>query len=83
MSIELSDRQKATLASAITVLSAVVILAAVVALLWLLGAFLARFSHVFLPLAVAGVIALILKPFFDWLVERLHLHPVLALAALL
>lgn len=83
MSMELSERQKATLAAAITVLSAVVILAAVAALFWLLGAFLARFSHVFLPLAVAGVIALILKPYFDWLVERLHLHPVVALVALL
>jgi len=82
MSVELSERQKETLAAAITVLSAVVILAAVVALFWLLGAFLARFSHVFLPLAVAGVIALILKPFFDWLVERLGLHPVLALVVL-
>jgi predicted PurR-regulated permease PerM len=82
-SVELSERQKATLATAITVLSAVVILAAVAALLWLLGLFLAKFSHVFLPLAVAGVIALILKPFFDWLVERARLHPVLALAVLL
>jgi predicted PurR-regulated permease PerM len=82
MSVDLSDRQKETLAAAITVLSAVVILAAVAALFWLLGAFLAEFSHVFLPLAVAGVIALILKPFFDWLIERLGLHPVLALVVL-
>ncbi len=81
MTIELSDRQKSTLAAAITVLSAVVIICAVVALLWLLGTFLSAFSHVFLPLAVAGVVALILKPFFDWFVEKLRLPPVLALVA--
>lgn len=82
MAIELSERQKATQAAAVTVLSAVVIIAAGAALLWLLGAFLSRFSHAFLPLAVAGVIALILKPFFDWLVERAHLPRVIALVVL-
>ncbi len=82
MAFELSDRQKATLAAAVTVLSAVVILAAAAGLLWLLGAFLSKFSHVFLPLAVAAVIALILKPFFDWLVEKLRLPRVVALVAL-
>jgi predicted PurR-regulated permease PerM len=82
MAFELSDRQKATLAAAITVLSAVVIIAAAAAFLWLLGAFLSKFSHVFLPLAVAAVIALILKPFFDWLMEKLRLPKVVALAVL-
>ena len=82
MAFELSDRQKSTLATAVTVLSAVVIIAAAAASLWLLGTFLSTFSHVFLPLAVAAVIALILKPFFDWLVEKLRLPRVLALFAL-
>lgn len=81
MSIDLSDRQKTTLAAAITVVSTVVILAAIAALFWLLGVFLSSFANVFLPLAVAGVIALILKPFFDWLVAR-RLPPVLALIVL-
>ncbi len=82
MAFELSDRQKATLATALTVLSTVVIIAAAASLLWLLGAFLSAFSHVFLPLAVAAVIALILKPFFDWLVDK-RLPKVMALAVLL
>jgi predicted PurR-regulated permease PerM len=79
--MDLSDRQRTTLAAAVTVLSAVVILCAVAALFWLLGLFLSTFSQVFLPLAVAAVIALILKPLQDWFVERLRLPPVLALAA--
>ncbi len=79
--MKLSDRQTATLAAAVTVLSAVVIVAAVAGLAWLLAAFVGRFSSVFLPLAVAGVIALVLKPYFDWLVTRWRFPPPVALAA--
>lgn len=81
MDFKLSERQGATVATAITVLSTFVILCAVGALLWLLGVFVGRFSQVFLPLAVAGVVALILKPYYDWFTERLRLNPVLALGA--
>lgn len=77
--LSLSERQRSTLAAAVTVLSAVVILAAVGGLVWLLSAFLGRFAHVFLPLAVAGVIALILKPYRDYLVERWNFPPIAAL----
>ncbi len=66
----LSARQRATAGAAITVLSTFVIICAVAALLWLVGAFFSRFSGVFLPLAVAGIIALILNPYFDWLVAK-------------
>ena len=67
---ELSARQQATVATAITVVSAFVVICAVAALLWLVGAFFTTFSGVFLPLAVAGIVALILNPYFDWLVAR-------------
>lgn len=76
----ISERQQSTVAAAITVLSTVVILSAVGALVWLLGAFLSKFSHVFLPLAVAGVVALILKPYYGWFLGKLK-SPVLALVA--
>ena len=56
--MELSDRQKRVSATAITVLSLVVILAALGALVWLVAAFFGKFSNVFLPLAVAGIVAL-------------------------
>lgn len=81
MDLRLSERQGSTVATAITVLATFVILCAVAAILWLLGVFVGRFSQVFLPLAVAGVIALILKPYYDWFTERLRLKPVLALGA--
>ena len=76
----LSDRQKTTAGAAITVLSAFVIVCAVAALLWLVGAFFSKFSGVFLPLAVAGIIALILNPYYRWLVGR-KLPPPAALIA--
>ncbi|NJN64960.1 MAG: AI-2E family transporter [Acidobacteria bacterium] len=67
MTIELGPRQRATVAAAITVLSSVIIVAAVGFLLFLLGAFFRSFSNVFLPVAVAGVGALVFKPYYDWL----------------
>ncbi len=79
--IDLSKRQKTTIAAAATVLAATILLAAVALLLWGVGNFLGRFSNVFLPLAVAGVVALILKPYFSWILRYLR-HPPLALLAL-
>jgi predicted PurR-regulated permease PerM len=80
MPIELSERQQTTVATAVTILSAVIILAAVALVCWVIGAFVNRFSHVFLPLGVAAVAALVFKPFYDWIRSRLRLNKVLALA---
>jgi len=78
--LRFSERQQATLATALTILAAVVIVAAVGALVWLLAAFLQRFSNVFLPLAVGALAALVFNPYHEWLVRRLRLHPVAAVA---
>jgi len=82
MSLELSERQKNTVAAAITILSAVVIVVAVGGLFWLVGAFFTRFSNVFLPLAVAGVAALVFQPYYEWLRYKLKLGRVVALVTL-
>ena len=81
MSFELSERQQRTVAAALTILSAVVIVVTVAGFFWLVGAFFSRFSNVFLPLAVAGVAALVCLPYFEWLRDRLRLGRVLALVA--
>ncbi len=81
--VDFSDRQQATVATAITVVSAFVIVCAVAVLLWLVSAFFNTFSGVFLPLAVAGIIALILNPYFDWLVDRKLPAPVALIAVFL
>ncbi len=79
MAIEFSDRQRTTIASAITIVSAVVILFAVGALFWIVGAFLVKFSAVFLPLAVAAVAALVIKPYYEIISTRFKLGRVPAL----
>ncbi len=81
--VKLTDRQWATVAAAITVVSAFVIICAVAALLWLVGTFFNTFSGVFLPLAVAGIIALILNPYFDWLVDHKLPGPIALIAVFL
>jgi predicted PurR-regulated permease PerM len=80
--MELSDRQKRIVAAAITVLSVVTILAAVAVLFWLVARFFGTFAHVFLPVAVAGIGAMVCNPYFDWLRERLRLPRPVALIVL-
>jgi predicted PurR-regulated permease PerM len=79
MAIEFSERQRTTIASAITIVSAVVILFAVGALFWIVGAFMVKFSAVFLPLAVAAVAALVIKPYYEVISTRFKLGRVPAL----
>lgn len=83
MQIELSERQRATVAAAATIAAAAVILAAVVALFWAIGSFFAAFSNVFLPLAVAAVLAFVLRPYYELLNERLRFPKILAVAAVM
>lgn len=78
--MELSDRQQKTVAIAITIVAALVIGAASLGLVWVLALFLRHFTHVFLPLAVAGIGSLVFQPYYDWLRSRLPMP--LAIAAL-
>lgn len=79
MQLQLSERQQATVGAAVTILATCVILIAIAALLFVVGAFLKRFSGVFLPLAVAGVAALVFKPYFALIRDRLRIPPSIAL----
>lgn len=78
MPLNLSERQQATVAAAITVLAVAVIVIAVGSVFWAVGAFFTYFSNVFLPVAVAAVAALVTEPFYEWLRTRLRLPPALA-----
>lgn len=81
MNIELSPRQSATVATAITALSAAVIVLVVLGIFFLLARFVAVFSSVFLPLFVAMIAALVLRPVQQIFQERLRLPPVASVAA--
>lgn len=73
MGLTFTERQAATVATAITILAAFVILSAVGSVFWLLALFVHAFSGVFLPLAVGAIAALVCRPYYDWLTSRLRL----------
>ena len=70
MNLDLSERQKATVSAAVTIVATLVIVLAVLGLFWVAGLFLIRFSSVLLPVAVAGVGALVFKPYYEWLCRK-------------
>jgi predicted PurR-regulated permease PerM len=71
LDLQLSPRQRATIAAGLTVFAVAVIVAAIGYLFWVLGRFFQEFSNVFLPLAVAGILALVMNPYFEWLRARM------------
>ncbi|MCB1056275.1 MAG: AI-2E family transporter, partial [Acidobacteria bacterium] len=80
MPLSLSERQQNAVAAAVTILAALIIVAAIGGFFWLAAAFLQRFANVVLPLAVAGVAALVFNPYYEWLRRRLHLPTAAAVA---
>lgn len=79
MNIDLNPQQQRIAAAGVTTLAAGVLVAALVLFFVYSVRFLGAFSNVFLPLAVAGVLALVLEPWFDWLKIKAKLPNVLAL----
>ncbi len=75
----LSDKQRKAAAAAVAVLSVTVILIAAIGIFWIVVRFFATYDHVFLPLAVAGILALVIRPYFDWLRHKVRLPTALAL----
>lgn len=80
MSLDLSERQSRTIAAALTTLAALVLVVTVGLLGWLAAIFVQTFSGVFLPLVVGAVAALVFRPFYEFLVERVQLARPLAVA---
>ncbi len=80
MNIEFSRQQQKLISLALSMIAVAVIITAVVLLIVFVAKFLSTFSHVFLPLVVAGVLALVLEPWFKLLRERFGLPPSLAVA---
>jgi predicted PurR-regulated permease PerM len=81
VNLELSPRQKRLVTGAISVIAAAVIVTAVVIFTMFVVRFFKNFGHVFLPFAVAGVLAMVLEPWFSWLQSRLKLPSGLAMVA--
>ncbi|MFH0880182.1 MAG: AI-2E family transporter, partial [Lentisphaerota bacterium] len=77
------ERQKRVVAAAVTVFSALIMVLAVALILVLLTSFLSFFSNVFLPLAVAGILALLLKPLYQVILRVVRVPVVAAILAML
>jgi predicted PurR-regulated permease PerM len=80
--MQLSERQQNTIAIALTILASLVIVFAVLGLFWVFAIFVRNFSHVLLPPALAGIVALVFQPYFELLRTRLRLPIPAAIAAL-
>jgi len=82
MDLDLSESQKQTVAAGITIVAVFVNITAFAAIVWVLSAFVDRFAGVLMPLAVAGILALVFNPMFEWLRARMPV-PVALLAMFL
>ena len=80
MKLHLSPRQQNIVAAGFTTLAATLVIVAVFALIFYFAAFFRTFSQVFLPLAVAAVIAMVMDPWYEWLKNHLPV-PVALIAA--
>ncbi|MFW5802753.1 MAG: AI-2E family transporter [Verrucomicrobiota bacterium] len=68
----LSARQSRLVGAAIATVAAAVLVAAVLGVIWLLSLILAQLSGVLLPLLAAGILALVMKPYYGWLHRTLR-----------
>ena len=67
--LELGPRQRTTVAAAITLGAVLVLLAVFGAAVWGLARFVGAFQNVLLPPIVAGILAMLLRPYYDLLVK--------------
>lgn len=67
--IELGPRQRATIAAAITLGSALVLGLVCIAIVWGLALFVGFFKNVLLPPVVAGILTMLLRPYYNLLLK--------------
>ncbi|HMP90806.1 MAG TPA: AI-2E family transporter [Kiritimatiellia bacterium] len=71
LSLELSDRQKRIIGAALTTISLLFLLAVAFWCAVMVVRFVSYFSSVLLPLAVAAILATLLRPYYLWLLKWL------------
>jgi len=81
--MEFSQVQQKTIAVAVTLLSTLLIVAAISGLLWLLLLFVSFFSGVLSPLIAAFVLALVVKPYYRWLTDKVRMKKIPAVLTVL
>lgn len=74
----LNAQQKRIVASALTLIAMAVIVFVVLRVFQYVVEFFELFGNVLMPVLVAGLIALILKPYYNFLIDRLRIRAILA-----
>ena len=77
--IELGPRQKATTAAAITLGASFVVIVVVLAFVWVLSRFVGAFKDVLLHPVIAGILAMLVRPYYNWLLHICREKAALAL----
>lgn len=67
--LELGSKQRRTVAAAVTLAAVLVLLAVFGTTLWGLARFVGAFKNILLPPIVAGILAMLLRPYYDLLVK--------------
>lgn len=81
MNLSFGPKQHKTITGAITLLAVLVIFYTLFLVAREVIQFIGRYSSVLAPVAVAGVLALTLKPVYSWFMSRLRMGPVGAVCA--
>jgi predicted PurR-regulated permease PerM len=67
--LKLSPTQRATIAAAMTLGAVLLLLAVFSGIVWGLARFVGAFQNVLLPPVVAGILTMLLRPYYSWLVK--------------
>ena len=77
--IELGTKQKTAVTVAITVLSIFIIVLFAGSVIWGFVSLLGRFQNVFFPPVIAGIIAMLVRPYYNWILKFSRRKHVVAL----
>lgn len=67
--LEFGPKQRATIAAAMTLSAALALIAAIAVIIWGIAFFATSFKNVLLPPAVAGILAMLLRPYYNRLLS--------------
>lgn len=67
--LELGPRQRTTVAAAMTIGAALVLVLVFAATVWGLALFVGVFKNVLLPPVLAGILTMLLRPYYNWLLK--------------
>ncbi|MDE0837992.1 MAG: AI-2E family transporter [Kiritimatiellae bacterium] len=73
-----TEKQRRTIAAGVTIVCAVIIVAFLALVFKAVVGFCSTFSGVFMPLAVGALLAVLLRPYYDFLQKRLKMNAIVA-----